>query len=147
MCGLSTKGEKQTLKNIQNQLDYISKLPQLNKVESLYISPYSFFSDNEMPYEARQRVYKIINSHPNIEYAVFMTRPGYISEIKLAELRRELKQKIIVFMGAETSDPFISKYCIDKGYNWKDIEQASRLMQKYHIQTGIWVLLKPPFVA
>lgn len=148
MCGLSTRAEAVTEDAVKSELEEIAKLPQLRSAASIFVSPYSFFSDAEMPPELRKKAYGIIDSLPNLEYAVFMTRADYVSEEKLLELRNHLKkQKVIVWMGAETSNSVISRYCIDKGYCWEDVEKASELMKRHGIKTGVWVLLKPPFVS
>lgn len=147
MCGLSTRAESLGEEGVLAQLDDITRLPQLDTADCFYLSPYSFFADNEMSQKVRQRVYQITREHSNVEYAVFMTRPNFISEVKLGELREALPDhKVIIWMGAETADENISKYCIDKGYNWTDVEKASQLMQKHEIKPGIWVLQKPPFI-
>ncbi|MFC1514903.1 hypothetical protein ACFL5X_03280 [Candidatus Omnitrophota bacterium] len=150
MCGLSTRAEKLSERQLLAQIERIADLPRLRDecIKSLYFSPYSFFSDREMSPAARTRVYQIIDAHPQIEYAVFMTRAPYIDVRKLAGLRNVLRrQKVIIWMGLETADPFISRYCIDKGYTLEDVEKASELMKKYDIRTGIWVLQKPPFLT
>jgi radical SAM enzyme (TIGR01210 family) len=148
MCGLSTNAKELTEKELEAELNAIERLPLLDKIESLYISPYSFFSDTEMTDRLREKVYSIINSRPKIKYAVFMTRPNYLNEWKLEKMKATLKkQKIIIWMGAETQNSIIAKYCIDKGYSWNDIERASELLKKFNIKTGVWVLLKPPFVS
>ena len=151
MCGLSTKAEELTENQVISELDLLSKLPHLKDVETkaLYISPYSFFSDREMSEACREKVYNdIIDANQNIEHIVFMTRPEYISVDKMKNLRRILKrQKIRIWMGLETADPFISKYCIDKGYTIKDVEKVSVILKEFDVGTGIWVMLKPPFLS
>ena len=148
MCGLSTRAEALSEESVLTQLDDIARLPQLERADSFCLSPYSFFADNEMSQRVRQRVYQITREHSNIEYAVFMTRPNYINEAKLGELRKALPEhKVIIWMGAETADEKIAKYCIDKGYIWADVEKAAELMQKQGIKPGIWVLQKPPFIS
>lgn len=148
MCGLSTRARELSATTMQEQLQLIASLGQLKECESLFISPYSFFSDHEMSEDVRQAIYEIIRDHTNIRYAVFMSRPEYITKNKLRLLREHLPGKeVIIFMGAETANPFIAQYCIDKGYMWPEVEAVSNLMKGYGIRTGLWVLLKPPFLS
>ncbi len=151
MCGLSTKAEKLTEDMLMAELEELSKLPHLKDktVNSLYFSPYSFFSDREMSESAREKVYcEIINANPNIKHIVFMTRPEYLTEEKIAHMRKFLqKQEIKIWMGLETADEFINKYCIDKGYTIEEVDKASAKLKKYDVGTGVWAMLKVPFLT
>ena len=148
MCGLSTRARPLDEPVMGVQLARIARLPQLDACDSLFISPYSYFSDHEMSEEVRRAIYGIIAQHESIRFAVFMTRPDYLTEEKIRAMRTALPDKqLIVFMGAETSDPFIAKYCVDKGYCWPDVERAVEMLGRHDVRLGIWVLLKPPFLA
>lgn len=148
MCGLTIPNESYGEESILRQLNELAQRNEITKVGSLYPSTYSFFDAHQMSKRARKKLYEIIQDNHNIETVVLMSRPDLISRQKIAEVRRNLPtQDIIVFMGAESADSFISTYCIDKGYTWSDVEKAAQILREYRVKPAVWILLKPPFLT
>jgi hypothetical protein len=107
----------------------------------------SFFNDKEIPPEARRRIFNIIAEDDDIEMLVLESRPEYISEDKLKEAKRILKDKRVeVAVGLETINDEIRELCINKGFTLKEFEAAAEIITSI-LNLRVYVLVKPPFIT
>ena len=107
----------------------------------------SFFNDNEISHEARQGILERIGREKDIKMVVFETRPEFVTEAGIKEVKELLPGKHVeVAIGLEIKDDFYRTICINKGFTLKQYDQAARIITKdLHLRT--YVLLKPPFLT
>jgi hypothetical protein len=135
-------------KDIINQVKQIVKDHDLKKMEGVFICPYSSFDTLEMPKEAREFIYNLLNQYKNILYVAFQSRAEFVVDSILKEIKEKLAdKKLYVFIGLESSNDFITRYCIHKGYGFKEVKERVQLLKKYGVHPGVFLLLKPPFLA
>jgi len=107
----------------------------------------SFFNDKELPPEARRKIFDIIAEDDDIEMIVLESRPEYITEAKLRETKRILKDKRVeIAVGLETINDEIREQCINKGFTLKEFEVAAKLIISI-LNLRVYVLVKPPFIT
>lgn len=106
----------------------------------------SFLDDEEVPLEVRSQIYQLVNESDAHTF-LFETRAQTITEKKIKELTESVKdKKLVVEIGLETSDFFIQKYCINKGYFLKEYEKAVSILKKNNVYTYANVILGTPFL-
>jgi len=133
---------------IINQIKKITKKYGLKDKEVVYIYPYSSFDTKEMPEKARMFIYNLLNQYKNIKHVVFQSRPEFITEEILKEVKENLpEKKCYVEVGLETSNDFIRKYCIHKGFEFEKVKEKVKLIKDYGLHPVAFILFKPPFLT
>jgi hypothetical protein len=108
----------------------------------------SFLNDNEMPQKARVEILKLISNNKDIKKVILESRPEYITEEHLEELKNYLPSKIIeIGIGFESGNKFIRDVIINKGYTLEDFEKAIKLIKKYKLRSLVYLQVKPPFLT
>ncbi|WP_162551231.1 archaeosine biosynthesis radical SAM protein RaSEA [Paenibacillus tepidiphilus] len=107
----------------------------------------SIINDREIPSEALWRILQMIGETPEIKMLVLETRPEFVTEEKIREIKRLLPDKHIeIAMGLELVDDFLRYVCINKGFTLKQYNKAAEIItREMHMRT--YVLLKPPFLT
>ena len=151
MCGHfvgTTRGKKIDSKDYVEQFKKI--VSEIDFTETPMLCVYnagSFLNDNEMPDDARVEIYKIINTIDKVKRVIFESRPEYITEEKINELKEYIKDKEIeIGMGIETSNEFIRDICLNKGFKVDEFKRALKLLKENSIFSLGYILLKPPFI-
>ncbi len=122
-----------------SQIDF-SKYPLLN----LYNNG-SFFNDKEISPNAREKILQIIKSNKDIKMLVLETRPEFVSEAKVLEVKELLPNiHVEIAIGLELKNDYYRTVCINKGFTLKQFEEAAEIITK-HLSLRTYVLLKPPF--
>jgi radical SAM enzyme (TIGR01210 family) len=103
----------------------------------------SFLNDNEIPSKARREMLKMINTNPDIKMLVLETRPEFVTEEKVKEIKRLIPNKRIeLAIGLEIKDDFYRTICINKGFSLRQFDLAASIITK-HVNLRTYVFLKP----
>jgi radical SAM enzyme (TIGR01210 family) len=132
------------LKQFEEEFELIDfeKYPILN----LYNNG-SFINDNEIPADARRGMLKKINENPYIKMLVIESRPEFITEEKMRELKEIIPDKHVeIGVGLEIKNDFYRGICINKGFSLHRFSLAAELITKY-VNLRTYVLLKPLFLT
>jgi radical SAM enzyme (TIGR01210 family) len=107
----------------------------------------SFINDNEIPPEARRGILRKINSNPDIKMLVLETRPEFVTEEKIVEIKRLAPNKHVELgVGLEIKNDYYRGICINKGFSLERFNAAANIITKYlHLRT--YVFLKPLFLT
>ena len=132
------------LKQFEHEFEKIDF--KMNPILNLYNNG-SFINDNEIPREARIGMLKKINQNPYIKMLVLETRPEFVTEEKVREIKRIIPNKHIELgVGLEMKNDFLRGICINKGFSLKRFDSAARIITK-HLNLRVYVLLKPLFLT
>lgn len=106
----------------------------------------SFLNDNEIAPAARRRILQQINADPHIRMVVLESRPEFVSEDKIAEIRELVPDKHVeIALGLELKNDLYRSTCLNKGFSLKQYDTAADLVcGALHLRT--YVFLKPPFL-
>lgn len=106
----------------------------------------SFFDDSEIESKTRIKIIeKIIEKCEKISVE---SRPEYISNKKLMDIRDIIKKKIFeIGIGLETANDNIRKSSINKGFNFNHYKKAVELIRNFEFKIKTYLLLKPPFLT
>ncbi len=140
--------EKYTVEEQLKQLKYLENNFDLSKYQFIYLYASSNFDPVLVPEETRKAAYNLLKKYRNLKYIALQSRTEFIDEKMLSEFSEKLKDRdVIIEMGLESSNDFISKYCVHKGFNFKDVKEKAELIKKYKLVPGVFILLKPPFLT
>ena len=107
----------------------------------------SFLNDNEIPAEARREMLKKINTNPNIKMLVLETRPEFVTEENVEEIKSLIPNKHIeLSVGLEIKNDFYRTICINKGFSLRQFDVAASIITK-QLNLRAYVLLKPLFLT
>lgn len=114
----------------------------------LLVSPIgSFFDTWEVPLQAQRAILRQM-AGTDIETFAFESRAETIAEEAIAQCRLGLENRgLKVYLGLESADPWISKYCINKALSMDSFEQAVRILRQHDVVTSANVLLGAPFLS
>lgn len=139
-------------------MDHINILPQFLEdfvkynfedypVLCLY-TPGSFFDDDEISPELRIQILEIISKDKSIKRLAVESRPDYITEEKIGEVREILpNMEIEVGLGLDSADDRIRNILINKGFNFESYVKACDILNRFEITRVTYVLVKPPFLT
>jgi len=150
MCPYSIGYEKIgfTQANVNHQIEYLKGLEALEECQVLYLFPFSSFDENEVSFSNQTLLWEILSDLDALEYVVFESRPEFVKRTILERLSKILpEKKICVYMGLETSNDYVRKYCINKGFTFEAFRKKCELLHEYDMYPCAFVLLKPPFLT
>jgi archaeosine synthase beta-subunit len=108
----------------------------------------SFFNDHELQAGARKRILSEINNQKLIRMLVVESRPEFISDGSMAEMRSLVPDiRVEVAMGIETMDDLKRMISINKGFTLRQYDEAIRKIRKHGLHPRSYVLIKPPFFS
>ncbi len=107
----------------------------------------SFLNDREMSPEARRQILQIVNDNRYIKMLVIETRPEFVTQEKVEEIKRIIPSKHVeLAIGLELKDDFYRTTCINKGFSLKCYDNAASIItEKIHLRT--YAFLKPLFLT
>ena len=151
MCGHlvgTARGRVISAESYKKQFDDIISNIYLGDISMICIyNAGSFLNDKEMHPEVREYIYRKLGSIKSIETIIFESRPEYLSYDKLETMRALLpNQRIEIGIGLETTNDYIRRICLNKGFSLKEFEKVIPLLKRYNIKILAYVLQKPPFV-
>jgi archaeosine synthase beta-subunit len=108
----------------------------------------SFLNPEEIPSEARQKIFQILNKYPKIEEVVVESRPEYIIDNVLRECCEAIPNKIFeVAIGLESANELIREQRINKGFTNNDFEKSLEVINKlksdFKVKAKAYLLVKP----
>jgi radical SAM enzyme (TIGR01210 family) len=100
-----------------------------------------------MPEESRREILKMIGRHPDIKMLVLETRPEFVSQETIKEIKRLVPDKHVeIAIGLEIKDDFLRRVCVNKGFSLQQYTRAAEIItRQLHLRT--YILLKPPFLT
>ena len=155
MCGYINDSYLQNInhEHIFNQFEFAlqSKLEQINLDQDDYIlkifNSGSFFDDNEISEQIREKIYKRVANIDKIKEIVVESRPEYISKVKLESMQNIIKNKYIeIAIGLETVNDYIRNQYINKGLLYKDFLKVIQICRELKFGIRVYLLFKPPFL-
>jgi radical SAM enzyme (TIGR01210 family) len=107
----------------------------------------SFLNDREIPPAARAEILKKINKDPHIKMVVIESRPEFITEENVKEVKELLSNKHVeIAVGLELKNDLYRNLCLNKGFSTKTYSHAASIITRYvHLRS--YVFLKPPFLT
>ena len=129
--------------------DAMSKLDNENAPLSVKIyTSGSFLDTEEIPTDARDRILKEIANDGRVKEVVLESRPEYVQDSNLAEVRAILGDRTIeIGMGLESSSDIVRSLCINKNFDLKSFRESVEIGKKHNVGIRAYVLLKPPFLT
>lgn len=107
----------------------------------------SFLNENEIAARARSEILTMINHNPDIKMVVLESRPEYVTEDKVKEIKKLLSNKHVeIAIGLELKDDIYRSVCFNKGFSLKNYNEAAGIIVK-HLHLRTYVFLKPPFLT
>jgi len=133
--------------NLINQLNWT--LEQINSTEYPFItltSAGSFMDKEEIADDVRLKMLDVL-SDKGFKHLNFESRPEFLTDYnRLSKLHEHFKGSISVGIGLESSNDFIRKCCLNKGYNLDVFLKALEALKKSDISFDTYVILGKPFL-
>ena len=108
----------------------------------------NILNEEEMPFEALEKICYQISNYPNIRRVSIESRPEYIDAEKLRIISSILHDKEIELgIGVETTNEKIRDLCINKPFSNKLLEENINFLLSLGIIPKAYLLLKPPFIT
>lgn len=151
MCGYINDSSNNKLSSL-NIINQIKKV--LNNIDKKYnqinlkiFTSGSFFDTREIPLDARNKILEILNIDDRINKLSIETRPEFISEKLVQDIKKIYQKKLEFSYGLETISDTIRIESINKGFLFLDFLNACNIAKKYNIYNKVYLLLKPPFLS
>lgn len=116
--------------------------------QHLLVSPSGSMLDEwEVPPAAREGIFKLIRN-TNHETFSFETRADTVTKAAINQCKSLLGDRLLkVYVGLESANPWISKYCINKGLSLHDIKPAFRVLKQAGVRAISNILVGSPFLS
>jgi archaeosine synthase beta-subunit len=114
----------------------------------LLVSPSgSMLDDKEVPPVARRGIYELLRPTPHRTFSL-ETRADTVTATKVDEAVGMLDRRLArVYIGLESADPYVSKYCINKATSLACVRHALSLLNDREITPAANVILGAPFLT
>jgi radical SAM enzyme (TIGR01210 family) len=152
MCSYLLDGAGKNPTNDEFLVQFRTALSQLEKQPppfsvKIYTSG-SFLDPDEVPADARIQILADIAQDDRIQEVVLESRPEYVNDQVLAEIRNALGDRTAELgMGLESSSDIVRSICINKNFGFTSFKHSVEASRKYDIGIRAYVLLKPPFMS
>ena len=152
MCGFineSNFGKPVSPALLIKQFDYAAKLKGFRESSIVtLLNSGSMFCEAEFPQKARENIFKKLNGYKNIEEVIIESRPEFVSEKAVEEVKKLLKdKKVELSFGLEAATDIVREQFVNKGFSKNNFERAINLARKHKLDTHCYVLIKPPFLT
>ena len=108
----------------------------------------SFLDEEEIPADARSEILRLIAEDDRIREVVIESRPEYVTDSTLSDIRKILGDRIIeIGMGLESASDTVRTVCINKNFDLQMIKNSLKTAKNYNIGARAYVLLKPPLLT
>lgn len=109
----------------------------------------SFLDDDEIPPKVRHKILATFFNKTKIEKISVESRPEYITEKALDEIKKLMRTDQIfeIGIGLETANDAIREQTINKGFTFREYKQAALTLKKFHFPVKTYVLIKPLFLT
>jgi archaeosine synthase beta-subunit len=107
----------------------------------------SFFSNQELPTQAREGIYRLLTDY-GCRVLMVESLPSFITEAQLQVARTNLPNvRLVVGIGLQSSSTEIRELCINSPVKEHEFLKAIQLLAAYGFSTKAYVMLKPPFLT
>lgn len=108
----------------------------------------SFLDIDEIPGDVQKSILKVIAEDDRVEEIVIESRPEFVTDEVLSDLREVIgKKRVEIGIGLESANNLIRSICINKNFDLENFQQALLRAKSYDIGIRAYVLLKPPFLT
>ncbi len=152
MCSYLLDGTQRSPSSEELQQQFMNAMSKLDAEHGpvsvkLYTSG-SFLDPGEVPVSARSAILEMLASDSRVREVVLESRPEYVSQEVMVELRRSLGDiEIELGIGLESSNDLIRSICVNKGFSGEDFHNAVEIARSEGIGVRAYVLVKPPFLT
>jgi len=152
MCSYLLDGVSRNPTEEEFFIQFKTAMSQLERVDAplsvkIYTSG-SFLDPDEIPPSSRNQILKTISADDRIREVVLESRPEYVSDAVLTEVREILGDRFVELgVGLESSSDIVRSICINKNFNLDSFRESVAVGKKHNIGTRAYVLLKPPFMT
>jgi archaeosine synthase beta-subunit len=147
MCGYFNDSMWDTISDDDLLTQFHTAMKQYNNepVVKIFTSG-SFLDDCEVGKKVQNTI--ISNLAKSAEKISVESRPEYVSERKLSEIKKSLSSvQFEVGIGLETANDAIRTYSINKGFSFNQYERAAVLLKNFEMNVKTYLLIKPLFVT
>jgi radical SAM enzyme (TIGR01210 family) len=147
MCNYGTSPSPSTGAMVESVKQALAAFDQ--PISELMVSPSGSMLDPvEVPQEARSRIYSLIAAFPTSK-VLLETRSEWITEEHLLELcaSQPIGRQLAVEIGLESIDPWIRRFCINKGGSIADFVRAAKLAHQHGVEVYANVCLGTAFLS
>ena len=106
----------------------------------------SFLDPKEVSPDCAKKIISFL-SEKEISEVTLESRPEYVEEEYLEELKENNGLQIEVAIGLESSNNKILKHSINKGFTFENFLSASEILKKLGIINKAYLMIKPPFLT
>ncbi len=106
----------------------------------------SFLDPKEVSPDCAKKIISFL-SEKEISEVTLESRPEYVEEEYLEELKENNGLQIEVAIGLESSNNKILKHSINKGFTFENFLSASEVLKKLGIINKAYLMIKPPFLT
>lgn len=108
----------------------------------------SFLDNEEIPQQARSEILGMIAEDEHIRELVLESRPEYVTNEILSNIRKILGDRTIeIGMGLESANDTVRAVCINKNFDLQMFSAALKTAKSHNIGLRAYVLLKPPLLT
>lgn len=108
----------------------------------------SFLDNKELSNKARNEILEIVSKERGLKRVDFETRPEFVTDSKIKKMKKLLGNKILEMpMGFDEVDEDVRNIIVNKGAERSELERAIKILIKNHVNTLIYVGVKPPFLT
>lgn len=142
-AGPATTSAEEMIEFVRQGLDV---LPE--GLYHLLVSPLGSFLDAwEVPKEARNEILRLM-AETDIDTFAFESRAETMTDEEVVQCCSCLGNRgLKVYLGLESSSPWISRYCINKAQSIDVFEQAVQILNRHKVITSANVLIGAPFLT
>lgn len=151
MCGYvyDSAFEIPTDEDILKQLDFaMSRADKKERIMVKIFTSGSFLDKSEISEYARNEILNRLYENEKVSYVLAETRPEFVTYEKALKCAEIMKDKPFEFAyGLETSNDFVRKNSINKGFSFEVFKRACKCSKKAGLYNKAYLLLKPPFLS
>lgn len=156
MCGYVQDSYIQDIpqESILNQFNVAleSKMEEISTSSDNYVlkifNSGSFLDDTEITPSTRQQIYEKIQSIDNITELIVESRPEYVNETSLKQIKEVVSSKYVeIGIGLESASDHVRNAYINKGFSASDFQNALEQCHAFDIGVKAYLLFKPLFMT
>ena len=133
--------QQDLLRQFHSALAENSDVPDVIKI----FTSGSFFDSKEVSEDTRERISNKLEEL-GVKKLVVESRPEFVTENVLDEFEGR-KFQLEVGIGLESASDFVRDVLVNKGFGFREFEEAAKLLRRRGFKVKAYLLLKPPFLS